>query len=453
MVVKGDGGMVGERWARTRPIETVVSGPAAGLVGAMRLARGFLAPYEKDLWVLDIGGTTSDLAHLKDGGPEISGDGAMVGQWHTMVQAVGIHTRGLGGDSLVEVPPTGELLIGPRRVLPLCRLEELHPGSVTSSGTGLTPTREAQLTFLLPNLPPGPDLGEDERDILELLDQNLGLPLKLSEYQSVCLKRGRLFPGLQLLTHPSIMASSLTPTDCMNVLGLFRCGSLEASYLGAGLAAAKAGLEVEEFCRRVLDRMGEILAGDIMTMALAKEDIKLSPQDLEPDRLLGRAISRREGRLVDFSLALRHPVILLGAPAQVMAPFLAKHAGAAVVAPPGCQVASAIGAAASSVSLIRKVDVVSLPDFSGFRAFLPDRLLDGLKLEQVITLAAAHMNGHMAELAALAGMTGEPRVSMERADREARLKDGTRMIMGATLTFKVAEARAETAGANSSSAA
>jgi N-methylhydantoinase A/oxoprolinase/acetone carboxylase beta subunit len=440
MVVKGDGGLVGEHWARARPIETVVSGPAAGLVGATRLARGFLGPSQKDLWVLDIGGTTSDLAYLNDGLPAVSPDGAMVGQWHTMVQAVDIFTRGLGGDSLVDISPAGEILIGPRRALPLCRLEELHPGSVTASGTGTSPTRDPQLTFLIPNLPPGPEMGEDETKILSMLGRRNGRPLKLSEYQQKCLKEGRLFAGLRVLTHPAILASALTPTDCMNVLGLFSCGSLEASFLGASILAAWAGLEVEDFCRVVLDKVGEILAGDILAMALGKDEIKHSPEDFAPNRVLGRMVSGKTGKLVSLSARLNDPVILLGAPAQVMGPFIAKHTGAAVVAPPGCQVASAVGAAASKVSLSRKVDVVSLPDFSGFRAFLPDKLLDANKLEQVVSRATNHMNKHMKELAAMAGLSGDSLVSVERVDREARLNDGTRMIMGSTLTFRVTEA-------------
>jgi hypothetical protein len=185
--------------------------------------------------------------------------------------------------------------------------------------------------------------------------------------------------------------------------------------------------------------MGEILAGDILAMALNKEDLKYSPEDFSSSRVLGRMVSGQKGKLVTLSATLKDSVILLGAPAQVMAPFVAKHLGATVIAPPGCQVASAVGAAASTLSLIRKVDVVSLPDFSGFRAFLPDKMMDAGKLEQVINRATFHMDKHMKELAGLAGLSGDAYVSVERRDREARLNDGTRMIMGSTLTFKVTE--------------
>jgi hypothetical protein len=122
-----------------------------------------------------------------------------------------------------------------------------------------------------------------------------------------------------------------------------------------------------------------------------------------------------------------------------LAPFVVRHTGGVVVAPPGCQVASAVGAAASTVSLIRKVDVVSLPDFSGFRAFLPDSLLDGPRLEEVISETISLMTANMNELAVLAGSKGDCLVAIDRQDREARLSDGTRMVMGASLTFRVTE--------------
>ncbi|MDR1295996.1 MAG: hydantoinase/oxoprolinase family protein [Deltaproteobacteria bacterium] len=439
MVVKGDGGLVGEAWARSRPIETVVSGPAAGLVGAMRLARGFFPAERKSMWVLDVGGTTSDLAYLDDGRPAVNRDGARVGRWHTMVEAVDIVTRGLGGDSLVELAQDDELVVGPRRVLPLCRLEAMFPGTVTRAAAGASVHREAPLAFLIPNLPPSPEMSEDETDILDMIDKRGGRPLKISEYQFVCLKEGRLFPGLGALTHPALLASALTPTDCMNVLGLYNCGRMEASYAGVKGLADRLKIGVEELARRVLDKMGQILAGDILTLALTREGLRFQETDLGPDRVLGRMLSTRKGGVVDLSLSLRDPIVLLGAPAQVMAPFVANHTKAAVVSPPGCQVASAVGAAASSVSLVRKVDVSSLPDFSGFRAFLPDGLLDGLKLEDLISDTVEVMTAHMNELARLAGAERESLVAIERTDREVRLNDGTRMVMGATLSFRVTE--------------
>ncbi len=97
MVVRGDGALISAAMARERPIETILSGPAASIVGARWLTG------ETDALVSDIGGTTTDVALLRDGRPEIDPLGARVGGWRTMVEAVAMRTTGLGGDSEVHL--------------------------------------------------------------------------------------------------------------------------------------------------------------------------------------------------------------------------------------------------------------------------------------------------------------------------------------------------------------
>jgi len=80
MVVKGDGSLVRAGWAMQRPIETILSGPAASAVGAWHLAG------RRNVWVVDVGGTTTDIATLNDGQPRLNSEGARVGGWRTMVE-------------------------------------------------------------------------------------------------------------------------------------------------------------------------------------------------------------------------------------------------------------------------------------------------------------------------------------------------------------------------------
>ena len=117
MVVKGDGSLLDADEAVKRPVETILSGPAASVVGASHLAG--LYEKAKRMWVVDIGGTTTDIALLENGLPAVAKDGATVGGWRTMVQAVEVRTVGLGGDSLVRPLRGGGFELGPRRVTPL----------------------------------------------------------------------------------------------------------------------------------------------------------------------------------------------------------------------------------------------------------------------------------------------------------------------------------------------
>ena len=116
MVVRGDGALISADMAMVKPIETILSGPAASLVGAAHLTGA------ADAIVSDIGGTTTDFALLASGRPRLDPNGATVGGWRTMVEAVAMNTIGLGGDSEVKLALDGlesELLLGPRRLVPL----------------------------------------------------------------------------------------------------------------------------------------------------------------------------------------------------------------------------------------------------------------------------------------------------------------------------------------------
>src|SRR5271170_1413546 len=121
MVVKGDGTLMKAEVALEYPVETVLSGPAASVVGA-----GFLQGLENFL-VADMGGTTTDVAIVAGGRPVIRADGAVIGGWRTMIEAIDVHTRGLGGDSEVCLDRRGRLVIGPRKAMPLSLLAEQFP--------------------------------------------------------------------------------------------------------------------------------------------------------------------------------------------------------------------------------------------------------------------------------------------------------------------------------------
>ena len=123
MVVRGDGALISAAMVRERPIETILSGPAASIVGARWLTGA------SDALVSDIGGTTTDVALLRNGLPEIDPEGARVGGLRTMVEAVAMRTSGLGGDSEVHVLTsglTGGLRLGPRRLIPVALLAVDH---------------------------------------------------------------------------------------------------------------------------------------------------------------------------------------------------------------------------------------------------------------------------------------------------------------------------------------
>ena len=137
MIVKGDGSLVSADHVVEAPIETILSGPAASVIGARFLSR------RKDFVVADIGGTTTDIAIARDGWPSLSEAGSVVGAYRTMVQAIDMRTSALGGDSEVEADYSGKVELKSNRVIPVSLLGSRWPSvtkhlrNVLSAGRGL----------------------------------------------------------------------------------------------------------------------------------------------------------------------------------------------------------------------------------------------------------------------------------------------------------------------------
>lgn len=109
-ITKSNGGVTTARNARQATAETLLSGPASGVIGASYLAR--LAGYT-DLITLDMGGTSADIALVRDGQPQYSRD-EHVGDFPVVMPAVGVSSIGAGGGSIAWMDQAGVLKVGPR---------------------------------------------------------------------------------------------------------------------------------------------------------------------------------------------------------------------------------------------------------------------------------------------------------------------------------------------------
>lgn len=118
-VVKGDGTIARIDAIRSTPVDTVLSGPAASIIGAINLTG------VKDAVVADMGGTTTDIGIVRNKRVELSKDGAVVGDWKIRIKSAKLYTYGLGGDSEIRME-NGCVQVGPERLLPACRGGEHH---------------------------------------------------------------------------------------------------------------------------------------------------------------------------------------------------------------------------------------------------------------------------------------------------------------------------------------
>jgi len=108
-ILKADGGTMNFESSIDFPGQTILSGPAASVMGAMAFS-----PPEEDILVFDIGGTTTDMAILIDRAPLLDPIGIELGKYKTLIRALKTRSIGIGGDSVVRFK-AGEIQIGPDR--------------------------------------------------------------------------------------------------------------------------------------------------------------------------------------------------------------------------------------------------------------------------------------------------------------------------------------------------
>ena len=109
-VMKSNGGVLSADEVVRQPISTVLSGPAAGALGAARVAQR--AGYPRVV-TLDGGGTSTDVTVVIDGHPGLTTEGT-VGAYPSKIPMIDVVTVGAGGGSIAWISPEGTLKVGPQ---------------------------------------------------------------------------------------------------------------------------------------------------------------------------------------------------------------------------------------------------------------------------------------------------------------------------------------------------
>jgi N-methylhydantoinase A/oxoprolinase/acetone carboxylase beta subunit len=434
MVVRGDGSLVRAGWAMERPVETILSGPAASILGAHHLAGG------RDGWVVDIGGTTTDIAALHEGRPLLNPDGARVGGWRTRVRAVDIHTVGLGGDSLVTFDGR-TLSVGPRRVVPLCALAAEHPAVLDAlrDPPDTSVSLAGQFAYLLAPPTARQMAGLDDLDaaIVSLLGGGPRPVARLADelrYRTLLERRLAALAARRL-----VMLAGFTPTDALHALGRFTRWDTEAASLGAAWLAG-ARLPAETLCARVAGAVSSRIGSELVTKALSDEG--LSPDwDGEPTAraLLSRALEPPGRSGVGCALTLHRPIIAIGAPAGAYVPAAADKLSADLAIPSHAGVANAVGAAVGTIFQQMRAEVRPVNGGESFRVHLPGGVVDVSTVEEGVRHARNVVTPQLEALAHEAGAE-QVEITMTRRDHQAALNPtwGDTIYLSTELTFTAA---------------
>jgi N-methylhydantoinase A/oxoprolinase/acetone carboxylase beta subunit len=364
MIVRGDGTLVQADFAGKRPIETILSGPAASLVGAQFLLE------TGDAIVSDIGGTTTDVAVLDKGWPRVEEDGAIVAGYRTMVQAVAMHTYGLGGDSAITVSDDGTtgLFLGPRREVPVSLLAQQFPDQVMTAlkrQERLDYPTENCVRFAMLQPLKSAITGMLKPTEARLLERLAVEPQPLDTFLRGASDRNTL---ASLVSKGHAVLSGFTPSDAMHILNEQANWDGGAARLAAGIFCRKrnrygdpVAVSADELARKVKDQL-TIQSADLILETCMKDDgLAMGPG---ATTLLARTLDRKPG-LVRLQLELDRPLVGLGASAPCYYPAIGERLNSKCIVPEHADVANAIGAVTSKVR-IGKTRSVTSPD-GGFR--------------------------------------------------------------------------------------
>lgn len=418
VVVKGDGSLISEQVARQRPIETILSGPAASIIGAVTLTG------VQDAVVVDMGGTTLDLAVLRKGSPAINRAGAQVGGWFTRVQAAAVTTAGLGGDSFIDVDKKGKLSIGPQRVYPLSGIAAQYP-YLRSELEGIGKLEynlfdvSSSMVLIHQNKPHHAELTAVEKKILDAVREG---PHTLHQIGIQLDRYLDLLPWQKLARSGAVLPAAITPTDILHLTGTYEPWDREAAFLGAKILARRFGTKIEMFVDAVLEEIYFKIAALVTGRLLGEEDgLRMDFMDRTSRFFLKKMLERGgEKQPLALSARLNLPLVAVGAPVDAYFPEVATRLGAELLIPPHAEVANAVGTVSGQT--VERLTVLIKPDGGkNFIIHAPWGRESSRGFEETVCLAVQKGEEYVAALAAASGAR-EIELSVDRRDKIARLR-------------------------------
>ncbi|MBQ4088247.1 MAG: hydantoinase/oxoprolinase family protein [Clostridia bacterium] len=433
MIVRSDGGLMTDEFARTRPVETILSGPAASVMGCRALADC------GDCLVVDMGGTTTDVSVVRGGVPDMSG-GISIGGWRTQIKGVYIDTFGLGGDTRVYMQE-GRLRLDTRRVEPICAAAAKWPKIKTDLAELLERvrmhTRQLHEFLYLMRMPTNLEkYTEGERKlIMQLADGPQMIGGGVLDYY------GRNSERLE--KEGIVMRCGLTPTDIMHIRGDYNVFDADASRLAARcfLRSLIGYTDGDEDLNRLCDdiytmvkrRLFENIARVFITSAYSKACNKGIGDQL--NGIIAHMWENRDAAPGFFQLkpSTNAALIGTGAPTHIFLPDVAKALGVMCIIPENSEVANAVGAVVADVSARAVVNIRQEYTYEGNPCWIltaPGMRLQQPKYESAIAEATRIAEQMAGEEARRRGAMGELTVTSEVARHRGTDRDGASIDLG-----------------------
>ncbi|MGI9291705.1 MAG: hydantoinase/oxoprolinase N-terminal domain-containing protein [Gammaproteobacteria bacterium] len=438
MIVKGDGSLVNAKTALLQPVATVLSGPAASVIGACALSG------QQDAIVVDIGGTTTDIAIVSNGQPELCEDGARIGNWQPMVEAIRVFSIGLGGDS--EVRFKGRMSISQRRVVPISLLAHQYPEVVPRLERQLsaapTPRNNKFALRLQQNEVLLRQLNDVEKAAWEQLAQG---PIEIDALADT--DRQMLRAIARMERQGLVIYSGFTPSDATHVLGMSNHWDQYAAEVGAkiwgrqmrhlyGCGNWELGDAVAP-CKQVFDLVIKEISQKLIEAGLNQHGKLVDSRSMNMTQLLADIVlNKGEAEQVKPLFKLRfaddYPIVAVGGPAADYFPEVARALKVGLHLPENADTANAIGAVLGAVVQIAHITVTQ-PEFGIFYLFHKDQPIRFENLEKALSKARELAVADATEMAETAGASSIETKIKQDANHVKHDIDGE-LFVSATIT-------------------
>ncbi len=359
MIVRGDGTLMPSEDAVNKPVETILSGPAASAIGGKFLAGN------ANILVIDMGGTTTDMALVYNNRVVVSENGAKVGNYQTAVEAAKIRTISLGCDSRIHHNEKKILMLGPDRVRPISQIARHHDNVLNDfhnlKKKSIINKNPAELEYWYLHGTIDENLYESLNDVQKKVLDLIQKPYKLSDILS---KTGVYhvshFEMDNFITQGIIECSTLTPTDMLHVEGSLDLWNREAATIALEHYCKIYGKKPKNFIEEVFNKITDILVEEIIIF-LACQNTNPSDMPASIDGEWGKWMLQQilygDNHFLSIDAGSRYPVVGAGAPAKHFLKRVAGTINAKFVLPENFDVANAVGAVSGSVSEIREAIV------------------------------------------------------------------------------------------------
>ncbi|MBQ3131305.1 MAG: hypothetical protein IJC24_01210, partial [Clostridia bacterium] len=362
VIVRSDGSLMSSAFTASRPVETLLCGPVASVMGAAELTDA------KDCIVVDMGGTTTDIAFVKKGKPQRVEGGIRIGGWSTFVKGLFVDTFGLGGDSGVTLSTERQLILEEEKAYPLCMAAEKWPSLLehlrrraADTDRLITPQQNIYVKVREPNKNGYTDL---EKQLMEWLTE----PHSLEELKK--LHAQVIMPShlARLLREGIVMRCGVTPTDVMHVRRDFTRYCAEASRLGLEEMARKAGCSLDDLCAKIYDSVKGKLYRNIVRILIEDAFPSLKAEGAGPalDMLTNDAYHRAKAGDCNEFLGCRFftpaKLVGIGAPTKLFLQDVGRLLGTKVITSPYSPVANALGAVVGKASAAASMEVSYMVD-------------------------------------------------------------------------------------------